>query len=229
MPGWFIAIPLVVLLSTASTTPAVGDPEARPEPAETSVRLVGRHAITVHAGLLSSATVETDTSPGRTNTETRVSGFLGSVSYDYWTGQDWRVGVDAGVLDVETSSSVEIGEVTSETAVVVPVLFTTAYYPSALAMGRSARPFASVAVGPYVGTATNSRTGTTVATTTVTETVIGARAQVGLDVFFAGRFKTGISVGYHFVSDFEQSIGDDSNYSGPEFSVGIGILWGGAG
>lgn len=210
----------LVWLIAAATTAAAERPDSR--------HLEGCHALAVHAGLLNRSGYEADVSPGSVVSKVRVTGPLGSVSYSYWAAESWRVGVDAGVLGAETGTSVGIGEVTSESAVVVPLLFTAAWYPTSLAIGRSTRPFGSIAVGPYVGSATNTRAGTTVGAETVTETVGGVRARIGLDAFFGRRGRAGICAGYHLVSDFDRLIGDGRDYSGPELSAAIGVVWGGS-
>jgi hypothetical protein len=188
--------------------------------------LNGRHEVAIHIGFLNTKIVETETGTGGVDTETRANGFLGSLSYNYWAGSEWTIGVSAGLLDVETSSSTGVAGVVSESAGVVPLLFGASVYPAWLTLGSSVRPYGSVAVGPYIGFATNSTVGTTVAEETVVESVVGARVRAGADVFVSDRFKIGIAAGYHFVGDFEEKIGKDKDYSGPEFALGFGVLWG---
>jgi hypothetical protein len=81
-------------------------------------------------------------------------------------------------------------------------------------------------VGPYIGFATNSVVGETVDEGIVVESVLGFRVRSGAAVFVSKRFRFGVAVGYHFVSDFEEHIGGDKDYSGPEFTLGFGVLLG---
>jgi hypothetical protein len=59
------------------------------------------------------------------------------------------------------------------------------------------------------------------------ETAIGSRLGIGLDLILAKRFTLGAGLGYHFVSDFEKRIGSEENHSSPEFSLSFGIVFGG--
>jgi len=95
-----------------------------------------------------------------------------------------------------------------------------------LAISPSLRPYGSVAIGPWLRSATNSHVGTNVESKTVSESVLGLRVQAGVDMFFAKRFKAGIVLGYDLVSDFDEQIGSHRNYSGLLFSAGLGILLG---
>lgn len=58
------------------------------------------------------------------------------------------------------------------------------------------------------------------------ETALGSRLAVGVDLSLFRWFKLGFAGGYHFVTDFENRIGSEKNYSGPEFSLSLGIVFG---
>lgn len=224
--GPIFAMWIVVLFSTATPTPVAGEGADGSVVSNSGIQLEGRHGITIHAGVLSQVTAERDVSSGGISSDTRVNGFLGSLSYSYWAGHDWAVDVAAGLIHAETSTSVGAAGVTSKSAGVVPILFGTSFYPSQLAMGSSVRPYGSLAVGPYLGFATNSQVGTTLNEESVLKSVLGFRVRSGADVFLGDRFRIGLSVGYHFVSDFDEPIGRDKDYSGPEFAFGFGVLIG---
>ena len=191
-----------------------------------SVLMRGRHGISVSAGLLNRITVQNDVVDGTVRSEVSDTGMLVSLSYAYWIKDEWNVGVGVSLIDAGAKTSVESGEVTSESAAVTAVHFGVAYYPAALALSPSLRPYGSVAIGPWLGSATNSHVGTNVESKTVSESVLGLRVQAGMDMFFAGRFKAGIVAGYDLVSDFDEQIGSHRNYSGPLFAAGFGILLG---
>jgi hypothetical protein len=213
---------LAIALTSAPPARANGGIEA----GEFEVPLEGRHGIAVNAGLLNISTVETETGAGGVRSETRASGFLGSLSYCYWAGADWAVEASVGVYDVESWSATDVDGISSESAAVVPILFGVSIYPSQLTIGSAVRPYASVAAGPYVGFATNRTIGATIEEDTVVESVPGARLRAGADVFVSDSFRLGISGGYHFISEFDETIGEGEDYSGPEFSLSFGFLWG---
>ncbi len=190
---------------------------------QTASTLHGRHIVTLQMGLLNHATAETSVGVG--NTDSRVNGFAGSFTYTYWVEPDWAALISLGMLDAEVGTSVNVGTVSTESAVVVPLLFGAKYSP-VLARRPSVRPYLSGAVGPYVGSATATRAGFGVRNETITETAFGFRAMAGADWFVGRHAMIEFGAGYHFVSDFDEPIGSDKNYSGPEFSIGLGFVFG---
>lgn len=183
----------------------------------------GRHNLTIQLGLLNHATAETSVSVGAT--DTRVNGFAGSLAYAYWVKPDWAAIVSVGVLDAKVGTAVAVGVVDTESAVVAPLLFGVKYAPI-LGPRSSVRPYVSGAAGPYIGSASVTEVGFGVRSETITETAFGFRAMAGADWYAGRHFVIGFGAGYHFVSDFDQPIGSDKNYSGPEFSVGVGFVFG---
>jgi hypothetical protein len=217
---------LVAVLGCFICAPAIVHGQIAPTTQDSPILLKGRHGITIHAGFLNQATTEASVAGGSVDSEVRTTGFLGSLSYAYWVGSEWSIGLSVGLISAEVGTSVAAGTVNSEAAAVVPFLFTVAYHPAELALSRTLRPYGSVAVGPYRGSATNTSVGATIASESVSEAVIGFRAQAGIDWFLGKMFRAGMALGYHFVGDFEEPIGRDNNYSGPEFLIGFGILLG---
>jgi len=67
----------------------------------------------------------------------------------------------------------------------------------------------------------------TTSTETVSETALGARLGLGMDFFLGKLFTFGVGLGYHWVSEFENPIGSEKDYSSPEFSLSFGIAFGG--
>ena len=221
------AVFVILICSTLVVTPAVAEDTDHPKTSSSSILLEGRHAITIQLGVLNQVSAESNVSADGVTSDTRVSGFSGSLSYSYWAGRDWSIEVSSGVIDAETMTSVSGDGVRSESAGVVPLLFGAAFHPARLGVGSSVRPYGSLAIGPYFGFATNSKAGTTLAEESVLESVLGFRVRSGVDTFIGERFRIGFAAGYHFVSDFDAPIGADRDYSGPEFALGFGILIGG--
>ena len=60
----------------------------------------------------------------------------------------------------------------------------------------------------------------------IRETAFGSRLAVGVDWFITHRFVSGISLGYHVMSDFDRFVGGSDDYSGPEVSVSVGVVLG---
>lgn len=187
--------------------------------------LHGKHSIAVSIGLLVQVKAKNDASVNGTTSDTRVDGAVGTLTYTHWFQRDWAINISLGVLGAEANSSVSGSEVFSETGSVIPILFGVRYQPSRLALSPTIRPYVSGAAGPYVGFATKSRAGLVTTNETISEATLGMHVLAGMDWFFS-RFSVGVNAGYHFVTDFEQRIGSQKNYSGPEFSLAVGILLG---
>jgi hypothetical protein len=193
-------------------------------PASNSLR--GKHHIEITAGLLSEVSATQEVTAGNVTTKSESNGFLGSVGYTYWVENEWGITFRAGVSDVDATVSTNGSGTLVESATVVPVLFGVKYQPTRLIDSDVMRPFASVSVGPYVGSASEVRTGITTVVEARTETALGSRLAAGLDIRLSRLFRLGFAGGYHFVADFENRIGSEKNYSGPEFSLSFGIVFG---
>lgn len=220
------SIVVIVVALAVIAVPVAGKCSDGDDASDFSVPLEGRHGISLHLGFLNQVTAEREISSGGVSSETRVTGFSGALSYSYWVGPDWAVEVSGGLIDAETMISVAEDGVTSKSAGVVPLLFGATLYPGQVALGSSARPYVSLAVGPYIGFATNSNVGGIVDEETVVESVLGLRVLAGVDVFVSKRFRIGVGGGYHFVSEFDEPIGKDKDYSGAEFAFRFGVLLG---
>lgn len=217
---------LLCLFPLALAIPIGARAESADAATASPLRLHGRHAISIQAGVLSRTVVETGAGAGDVTTEVRANGAIGTLSYAYWVAPEWTIGISLGLLDAKVGTAVSPGEVSSEAAAVTAVLVGAAYHPAGLAPAPTLRPYVSAAVGPYVGSATNSLVGASVTTESVSEAAAGLRVLAGAELFLGRRFEAGIALGYHLVGDFERPIGDDTNYSGPEFSAGVGVLLG---
>jgi len=187
--------------------------------------LLGRHGVSVNLGLLIQAN-STHAASGRGfSTDSRAEGAAGGLAYTYWFKQDWATGFSVGVLAAEAKAIADGSGSSSETGSVIPILFGLRWQPSAMALSPTVRPYVSAAVGPYVGVATKSRAGLVTGNESFTDTAVGAYVAVGVDWIFR-RLTFGLNAGYHFVSDFDQPIASDNNYSGPQLALSFGLLFG---
>ncbi len=60
------------------------------------------------------------------------------------------------------------------------------------------------------------------------ESALGGRFGVGVDVLLGQSFKFGASAGYFLMTDFKQSVGARTNYNGPAFAFNFGFIFGSA-
>ncbi|MGB2990632.1 MAG: hypothetical protein WBC98_11825, partial [Candidatus Zixiibacteriota bacterium] len=158
--------------------------------------------------------------------KSEADGLIGSIGYTYWVENDWGITFSVGVSDMDASVSTSGSGTSVIAAEVMPILFGVRYQPSGLIDSDVARPFASVSAGSYLGSSSEVRTGVTTVVEARSETALGSRLAVGVDLSLFRWFKLGFAGGYHFVTDFENRIGSEKNYSGPEFSLSLGIVFG---
>jgi len=69
----------------------------------------------------------------------------------------------------------------------------------------------------------NVYAGTGTGTQAISEAALGSYFGAGIDLNISRLFLIGIRGGYFLVSDFKQKVGQEVNYSSPEFSFSFGI------
>jgi hypothetical protein len=110
-------------------------------------------------------------------------------------------------------------EVSTETAAVIPLLFGVKYQPFKLTARDVLRPYITASVGPFFGTESMNRAGVITETENYSETALGSRLGVGMDLLLNKWFTLGVNTGYYLVTDFERPVGSKKNYSSPEVSM----------
>lgn len=89
------------------------------------------------------------------------------------------------------------------------------------------KPYVALTLGPVFGDSAGSFvSGSTVISGVNTQTTVGGHVGGGVD-FHAGRpFAFGVNGGYNWMGSFSRPVGPRDNYSGAEFGVSFGLLWG---
>ncbi len=126
--------------------------------------------------------------------------------------------------DVETE--VALANVTTETAVVAPILLGMKFYPLKSSLNGPTRPFVGAAVGPFVGSQSRTTSGLFVANVERTEMSIGGQLLGGVDFVLSRKFMLGATVGYNIHKDFKEPICGSVNYGGPVLSIDFSFLFG---
>lgn len=191
-----------------------------------SYSLKGKHNIQIGIGFLSDIGVRNRVSSSGVINTVEADGFLGSFTYNYWTRQKLAVSVSGGSLSSKVSNSATVSGVLNEVSSVVPILFGFKYQPFKLTNDEVLRPYILASFGPFIGSSVKSQSGLKVENGVFSETALGAHLGVAIDCSISKLFVIGVGAGHYFVSDFDRSIGGETNYSSPEFSLSIGILLG---
>lgn len=210
-------------------------PEHSPA-SEQNSSLEGKSGIDLNLGFYNNSNVTNSTIVTVINSSEVTNangGFTGSISYQYWFKNylSLRIGIGAMVANVENKAVSNIipnytGYVKTEVASVSSILTGLNFYPMQITNEKRFLPYLSLYVGPYIGVYNKSEVlNTSVTETTVVETTLGGRAGAGCAFLIGSVFKLGIDFGYNFVGDFDVSIGTESNYSGPDYSMIFGFVF----
>jgi hypothetical protein len=186
--------------------------------------LRGRSAIDLNLGLWHESKVGNEISTTGVSSIAKTSGFLGGLSYAYWVQEDLSVGLSAGVLAGEATSSVGINGTSQRTNAVVPVLLGVRYYVGESSWDSPVKPFLSLGLGPFIGVEAKNEL---FVQESHSEAVLGTRLGGGIDFLLGQSFKLGANLGYDLMTDFSTPIGARRNYNGPDFSLSVGFLFGG--
>ena len=149
------------------------------------------------------------------------SGLAGGLGYGYWLQENAALTFDAGVFRTKVSDF-EYAPPSSSIAWVESFLIGLKYYFLKSSTTSSLRPFVKPSLGVFVGCQRLSGN----LDTRRTEGVLGGRIGAGIDFLISRRFTTGLDFGYNLMTDFDKPIGGSRNYSGPEYSFSLGILFG---
>jgi outer membrane protein W len=186
--------------------------------------LRGRSTVELNLGFWHESKVGNEISTTGVSSTAKTSGFLGGLSYAYWVQEDLSVGLSAGVLAGEATSSVSINGTSQRTSAVVPVLLGVRYYVGESSWDSPVKPFLSLGLGPFVGVEAKNEL---FVQESHSEAAFGTRLGGGIDFLLGQSFMLGANVGYDLMMDFSTPIGARRNYNGPDFSLGVGFLFGG--
>ena len=214
---WRLSL-LIVLFQPASAM-ATEAPLAR--------SLDGVHCVGMSLGLLTDMTATVTISQGGTTIRSETGGLLASLDYSYGMSRDLAAQFSVGVLDADATVAATGSGSTVESAVVTTVLFGVKFRPESLTRRDNFRPYASIAVGPVMGSVSRVQAGPTTSAGAYTESAFGTRLGIGADLLLGRRFALGLGAGYRLVGSFDRRVGAEDNYSSPEVSISAGVMFGG--
>jgi len=188
------------------------------------ISLNGRSSIDLIIGMWNESKAGNHISLLGVKSEAKASGFLGGLSYNRWLREYVAVTLSAGVLSAEATSTAGVLGTTQRATAVIPVLLGIKYYMPEPSLDETIRPYVSVGVGPYWGFEAEN---TTFSQTAHTETAMGGRIGGGIDFLLGRSFKLGANLGYNVMSNFQTPVGARDNFNGFDFSMTLGILFGG--
>jgi len=186
------------------------------------ISLKGRSALELNIGFWGGASASSTQSLGGIQSQAGTNGFQGNLLYSYWIREYSSVTLSVGFLSAQAISNVSISGVNSTASAVVPVLLGMRYYAFNPAPDDAVRPFASGAIGVFIGSQSSSTIGSQ---QSVSATTFGGQVGVGIDFLLSNYVKLGVGVKYNAMSNFTTPIGARRNYNGADVSLGIGYIF----
>lgn len=185
----------------------------------------GKSCVELHLGLWNEMRSANEVSLGGATSEAKSRGFLGGISYSYWMRERLAISLSAGILAAEaTSSQPFLWTPEQRSSSVVHILVGMKYHLLEPEPDESVRPYVAAAIGPVIGSESENAV---LSQAAHSENAVGLRLGAGIDFLVGSWLKFGVNAGYNVMSDFRTPIGARSNYNGPDFSLGIGFLFGG--
>ena len=145
-------------------------------------------------------------------------GLGGKITYNYLLDDEFAINVSAGLL----SSSVTVSATETSTSSIIPIMLGVKYFLISYSNEKPVKPYLTGASGLLIGSETETSITTISAST---ETALNLYIGAGADFVLGSLVKLNVNAGYNLASDFSEPIGSRKNFSGPEFSFGVGLMF----
>ncbi|NNG25970.1 MAG: hypothetical protein HKM87_00475 [Ignavibacteriaceae bacterium] len=155
---------------------------------------------------------------GGVSVDAGTGGISGRIMYNYYPNSIYSFNISLGVMNTE----VKVQNFSTYTSTVIPIMMGMKYFFADSPESSPFRPYISGSIGGLFGT--ESATGI-LNIYSHNETAIGASAGIGSDIIVGSLVKLQADISYNLFTDFSEEIGSRKNYSGPEFSLGIGFMF----
>jgi hypothetical protein len=159
-------------------------------------------------------------------TRSEVSDIMVGLGLIHWTDENLAFTFQATAVPYDTREYYEFGALTREQATVATLFVGLRYYFPMSNYHAPVRPYLTVAGGPVLGVTERDVLDYYVYEEVTTETVMGAHFGGGVDFQLGRHLLLGVSGGYNSFQDFSIPVRDRFNYSGPEFGVGLTVVFG---
>lgn len=154
-----------------------------------------------------------------------TKGLVGAVSYTRWVKNNFALTVYSGLLNANADVLVNSASVTTQSASIYSFFVGVKYEPFETKSIGWVRAYVTAMAGPVFGEATNVIVSSSVTTQSISETAFGSFIGAGVDITLSRLFMIGVRGGYNYVSDFRERVGFETNYSSPEISASLGIVF----
>lgn len=142
----------------------------------------------------------------------------GRIMYNYYPNKSYAYTFSVGVL----SAKVSVKTLSNYTSTIAPIMMGAKYFLIQNNDDQTLRPYISGMIGMLHGSESSVKI---LSINNHSETTMGGYLGIGTDMILGSLVKLHTDLGYNLFTEFEQPIGSKRNYSGPEFSFGIGFIF----
>jgi hypothetical protein len=150
--------------------------------------------------------------------ETGNGAISGNIMYNYYPNMIYSFNISIGVLSTE----VRVENFSTYTSTLIPIMMGMKYYFIEFSRDNLFRPYVSGSIGGLYGAESEAKIANV---RSHTETAFGVSGGIGSDIILGSLIKLHIGISYNLFTDFNEEIGSRKNYSGAEFSVGLGFMF----
>lgn len=153
---------------------------------------------------------------------------FGGIEYARYIREDLSIALSITGVDGVVGTATSNEGVFSGTAEIGAIQVLARWNPFARGREQNAiKPFVALGIGPVIGSSAGTFSGSGARISGVSDqATIGGHVGGGADFHLARWFSVGVNAGYNWMADFSTPVGAHSNYSGPEFGMTFGFLFG---
>ena len=185
---------------------------------DNELRKLRKHSVGLHFMYLNQKNGGVEVTSGPFSVTTNIGGMGAKFLYSYYPNYSYAFYMSIGA----SSPEVKVNDFSNYTSSIVTFKMGMRYFFINDQSELFFRPYITGGMVMLVGTESEVDI---LNVGTHTESAMGATAGFGAELLLSSRFKVNTEIGYNFVSDFVEQIGKEKNYSGMEFSFGLGFMF----
>ena len=187
-------------------------------PADEKNSSIRKHSVDLRVSFLQMGNTGVSINTYGTSINVGVGGISGKLIYNYYPKNNYSFHFGVGVM----AAQVDINELSEHTATVAPITMGMKYYFLNYPQEDFFRPFISGAMQIAIGSESSVEI---LSVGTHVESAMGVYVGCGTDLMLGSLIKFTSEMGYNLLSEFAEPIAGRKNYSGVEFSFGIGLMF----
>ncbi|MFC1555885.1 hypothetical protein ACFL67_02270 [candidate division KSB1 bacterium] len=189
--------------------------------------LQNRSLIGVRIGYYSQGSSTEDAVTNYVSNSATTTNLATAIQYGKWIQENLSVHFSVSALMGDAENTVGISGVSNHAYAISSFYLGMKYYLPESRLGSPVRPYLSAFVGPNLAFEAKNTVNSQVVNNARTQTALGGKFGGGLDIILSRRLLATADAGYNLVTDFSEPVVGRKNYSGFEFTIGIGFLFGG--